>query len=76
VLLAADLTPRCAEEALRRYDDLIAAISYRVAQLHAIIDQLTSLDELQEAWSALDEMIETVALFEAERCRILEALFK
>jgi signal-transduction protein with cAMP-binding, CBS, and nucleotidyltransferase domain len=74
--VAADLTPRYSEQDLRRYDDLIAAISDRVALLQAFIDQLTSLDELQEAWSALDEMIETIALFEAERRRILEALTK
>lgn len=74
--MAADLTPRYSEQDLRRYDELIAAIRDRVMQLQAFVDQLTSLDELQEAWSALDEMIETVALFEAERYRILDALTK
>jgi hypothetical protein len=76
VPLAADLTPKYSEQDLRRYDDLIAAIRDRVALLQAFIDQLTGLDELQEAWSALDEMTETIALFETERRRILEALTK
>ena len=74
--LAADLTPKYSEQDLQRYDDLIAAIRDRVALLQAFIDQLTDRDALQEAWSALDEMIETIALFETERRRILEALTK
>jgi hypothetical protein len=76
VLLAADLTPRYTEQDLLRFDELIAAVRDRVARLQGFIDQLSSVDELQQAWSALDEMIETVELLEAERRRILEALFK
>ena len=76
VSLAADLTPKFSEQDLQRYDDLIAAIRDRVALLQAFIDQSIDRDELQEAWSVLEEMIETIALFETERRRIVEALTK
>lgn len=74
MLLAADLTPTYTQEDLLRYERLIALIRGRVARLQTIVDHLTTLDGLDEACSTLDEMMETLALFEAERLRILAAL--
>ncbi len=76
VLLAADLMVRYTEEDLQRYEYLIAGIRERVLRQQSIIDHLRSLDGLEDACLALDEMLETLSLFEAERLRILEALTK
>jgi len=67
---------RYTEQDLARYEQLVAEARERVVRQQALIDHLTSLDKLDAACSALDSLMETLARYEQERIRILEALSK
>jgi hypothetical protein len=67
---------RYTERDLARYELLVARARDRVVRQQLLIDTLTSLERLDAACSALDSMMETLALHEQERVRILEALSK
>jgi len=67
---------RYTEQDLARYEQLVAEARERVVRQQALIDHLTSLDKLNAACSALDRLMETLALYELERVRILEILSK
>ena len=62
------------EAELERFEGLVADAQARVVRQQAVVDQAPTLEKLNIACSVFDSMTETLALYEAERLRILEAL--
>ena len=67
---------RYTETDLERYEHLVADARERVMRQQHRIEHLTRLDRLDDACSVLDNLLETLLLYEQERVRILEALSK
>ncbi len=67
---------RYTETDLERYEHLVAEARERVVRQQAVVDQTTNLDGLNNACVVLDGMTETLAVYEEERVRILDALTK
>jgi hypothetical protein len=64
------------EQELERYERLVDEARDRIVRQQVLIGTLTNPDRLEDAFSVLDSMMETLALYEHERVRILEELSK
>ncbi len=64
------------EHDLEHYEALVDKAHARVVRQQVLIEGLTNFDRFDAACWLLDELTETLALYEQERIRILLALTK